>query len=397
LETSEQLFVTFDMRIADVTNGSDGSWRFYVGHGPGNSAAVELFFNGKQFFHRSGDSREPLQNLAIGTWNQIQLTLDLRSRRYQGVLRSKQSSLSFEGNFASGWDGTIDYSFIDSYGHLGGVRPAIDVDNYEIRPSRFDNDSQPSLLSNASGVPEKIERANELKKKMTAIRSKISGEMEELNRLLVDGPFEMAYGVTEGTPHSVPIQLRGEPSLAGETVSRGFLKVLGKETLPPETVGSGRLQLAHWLTHSDNPLTARVMVNRIWQYHFGTGLVKTPNDFGLRGMAPTHPELLDYLATEFVRAGWSMKSMHRMIMLSETYQQSSQSPINESDVRNLYTHFSRRRLSAEEIRDAILMVSGELDRETGKEHPFPSPITWGFSQHGPFKFIPNRKPGLAGF
>jgi hypothetical protein len=129
------------------------------------------------------------------------------------------------------------------------------------------------------------------------------------------------------------------------------------------------------------------MVNRIWQYHFGTGLVKTPNDFGLRGLAPTHPELLDYLATEFVRARWSVKSMHRMIMLSETYQQSSTSPTSESDVRNLYTHFARRRLSAEEIRDAILMVSGELDRETGKDHPFPSPISWGFSQHGPFNAV----------
>ncbi|MFY7874028.1 MAG: DUF1553 domain-containing protein, partial [Pirellula sp.] len=318
LETSEQLFATFDMRIADVTNGGDGSWRFYVGHGPGDSAAVELFFNGKQFFQRSGDSREPLQNLTLGAWNQIQLTLDLRSKRYQGVLRSEQSSLSFEGDFASGWDGTIDYSFIDSYGHLGGVRPAIDVDNYEIQPSRFDNDSQPGLLSNASGVSEKIERANDLKKKMTAIRSKIAGEMEELNKLLVDGPFEMAYGVTEGTPHSVPIQLRGEPTLAGDTVPRGFLQVLGQETLPPETAGSGRMQLARWLTRSDNPLTARVMVNRIWQYHFGTGLVKTPNDFGLRGMAPTHPELLDYLATEFVRARWSAKSMHRMIMQCKT-------------------------------------------------------------------------------
>jgi hypothetical protein len=98
-----------------------------------------LFFNGKQFFHRSGDSRDPVQPLAFGAWNQIQLTLDLRSKRYQGVLRAGPSSIPFEGDFASGWDGTVDYSFIDSYGHLGGVRPAIDVDNYEIRSSRFDN------------------------------------------------------------------------------------------------------------------------------------------------------------------------------------------------------------------------------------------------------------------
>ena len=93
--------------------------------------------------------------------------------------------------------------------------------------------------------------------------------------------------------------------------------------LPEDMSGSGRLELAQWLTRPDNPLTARVMVNRIWQYHFGRGLVKTPNDFGVRGMPPTHPELLDHLATEFVRSGWSIKAMHRLIMLSATYQQAS--------------------------------------------------------------------------
>jgi hypothetical protein len=188
--------------------------------------------------------------------------------------------------------------------------------------------------------------------------------------------------------------LRGEPSQLGDEVPRGFIKVLGNDTLPQNTAGSGRVELAKWLTRPDNPLTARVMVNRIWQYHFGQGLVKTPNDFGVRGLPPTHSELLDYLALEFVRNGWSIKSMHRLIMLSSTYQQSS-SPVPTQieskpvsvDTHNLYTQFHRRRLSAEEIRDSILSISGELDREPAKEHPFPSPIDWGYTQHGPFTAI----------
>jgi hypothetical protein len=158
-------------------------------------------------------------------------------------------------------------------------------------------------------------------------------------------------------------------------------------------LGSGRLELAQWLTRLDNPLIARVMVNRIWQYHFGRGLVKTPNDFGVRGIPPTHPKLLDHLATQFTQAGWSVKSMHRLIMLSATYQQSSLADMTQSqpttvaDTSGLYALFSRRRLGAEEIRDAILAVSGELDSTPAHEHPFPPPTSWGYSQHSPFSAV----------
>jgi len=109
--------------------------------------------------------------------------------------------------------------------------------------------------------------------------------------------------------------------------------------------------------------------------------VKTPNDFGVRGQPPTDPALLDHLAAQFLRSGWSIKSMHRMIMLSATYQQSANSSAD------FYAGFSRRRLSAEEIRDAVLTVSGELDLTPAREHPFPSPLTWGYTQHGPFSAI----------
>src|SRR5439155_2154426 len=113
---------------------------------------------------------------------------------------------------------------------------------------------------------------------------------------------------------------------------RGFLQILGGQQVPADYRGSGRDLLASWVADQKNPLTARVMVNRIWQYHFGKGLVQTPNDFGSRGKAPTHPELLDYLASRFVEGGWSVKKMHRMIMLSRVYQLSSEDNANNAAV-----------------------------------------------------------------
>ncbi len=135
---------------------------------------------------------------------------------------------------------------------------------------------------------------------------------------------KVAYAVSEDKPADTRLQQRGEPTKLGDVVPRKFLDVLGGHMLSAgEAKNSGRLQLAQWLTDPQNPLTARVMVNRIWQYHFGSGLVKTPSDFGTRGQPPTHPELLDYLASRFMQEGWSIKQMHRLMMLSRTYQLSS--------------------------------------------------------------------------
>ncbi len=149
---------------------------------------------------------------------------------------------------------------------------------------------------------------------------------------------------------------------------RGFPRILTGEHRSPITEGSGRLQLADWLARPDHPLTARVMVNRIWQHHFGEGLVRTPNDFGERGERPTHPELLDYLAARFVESGWSMKAMHRLIMLSSAYQQSSRADADglAGDPENrLFGRMNRRRLDAEAIRDSLLAVAGRLDDRRG--------------------------------
>jgi len=162
--------------------------------------------------------------------------------------------------------------------------------------------------------------------------------------------------------------IRGDPKKLGKSVPRGFPKILTGEREERITEGSGRLQLADWLTRPENPLTARVMVNRIWQHHFGEGLVRTPNDFGERGERPTHPELLDYLAARFVESGWSVKAMHRLIMRSAVYQQSSRvsaAALARDPDNRLFGRMNRQRLEAEAIRDSLLSVSGRLDVTRG--------------------------------
>ncbi len=191
----------------------------------------------------------------------------------------------------------------------------------------------------------------------------------------------VAYAVVEGQAKNTRLQKRGEPTDLGDEIPRKFLDVLGGQTLQDGKT-SGRRELAAWLSSPTNPLTARVFVNRVWQGHFGRGLVTTPNDFGSRGSPPTHPELLDHLATEFIRSGWNVNALHRRIMLSATYQMSSTPGVAAPP--ELYAAFPRRRLTAEELRDALLLVSGQLDSLPGEAHPFPPESTWGFTQHGPF-------------
>ncbi len=198
---------------------------------------------------------------------------------------------------------------------------------------------------------------------------------------------EKAYAVSEGKISDAKIQKKGDPGALGETVPRGFLQILGGQKLPAAEQGSGRAELADWLTDPKNPLTARVMVNRIWQHHFGRGIVETVNDFGSRGKAPTHPELLDFLATRFAQSGWSIKKMHKLMMLSQTYQLATTDDAKNlsADANNdLCWRFNRRRLDAEEIRDAMLSVSGSLDATRGEQHPFPAEKDWRFTQHTPF-------------
>ena len=166
----------------------------------------------------------------------------------------------------------------------------------------------------------------------------------------------------------VPIHQRGKYDSLGEVVPRRMPQFLAGREQSLITSGSGRLELARWLASAENPLTARVIVNRVWQHHFGKGLVGTPNNFGVLGEKPTHPELLDWLTHWFIEQGWSLKKLHQLILLSATYQQSSiqAEAIVQRDVENrLYTRMSARRLEAEPIRDAMLKVAGRLDENKG--------------------------------
>ncbi len=229
---------------------------------------------------------------------------------------------------------------------------------------------------------------NELDAQLIEVKAKLEDDRTKLRKLENRMPqVEKAYAVVDAKPADVKIQRKGNPNDLGEKVPRGFLQVLGGQTLGTNTTGSGRLELAKWLTDPKNPLTARVFVNRIWEHHFGRGIVKTPNDFGTRGEAPTHPELLDFLAARFVEGGWSIKKMHRLIMLSSAYQMSCMENPQTTTIdpnNDLYFHFNRRRLDAEEVRDAILATSGALDRKMPAAHPFAPEKDWRYTQHTPF-------------
>jgi hypothetical protein len=187
-------------------------------------------------------------------------------------------------------------------------------------------------------------------------------------------PLPVAMGLQDaaGPPPNTFLLERGELSQRGDEVRPGFPVVLvpdGKSL--PEKPGR-RAALARWVASPDNPLTARVMVNRLWQHHFGRGLVATPNDFGVRGERPTHPELLDWLASEFVASGWSIKHIHRLMMLSATYQQSTLAKPQAAAADNrLFSRMNRPRLEGEIIRDSLLAVSGRLNRAMGGPGVFP--------------------------
>lgn len=169
-------------------------------------------------------------------------------------------------------------------------------------------------------------------------------------------------------PTDLKVYVRGNPSRHGEPAPRRFLRILAGADAPKFTRGSGRIDLAEAIANPTNPLTARVLANRIWQQHFSRGIVATPSNFGLVGDRPSHPELLDYLATRFISNGWSIKQLHREIMLSQTYQRASSSNAqNESiDPENKWLwRVSRRRLQVESFRDTILSVAGTLDLKMG--------------------------------
>jgi hypothetical protein len=178
--------------------------------------------------------------------------------------------------------------------------------------------------------------------------------------------------ITEGAVGDTNLLLKGDPKQRGEIVPRRFPLVLAGDSQPPLaklTRQSGRLELANWVADAKNPLTARVMANRVWQRLMGRGIVASPNDFGTQGDAPTHPELLDYLAVRFVQSGWSVKALIREIVLSRTYQQASRTSkdIIAADLENvLWTRAPFQRMTFEQIHDNLHAVAGALDLSTPK-------------------------------
>lgn len=203
---------------------------------------------------------------------------------------------------------------------------------------------------------------------------KAKDEMRQLRNKLIrveirpDAPPRAMALLDKPQPVQSRVFIRGNPGRPGEVVPRRFLSVLSGGNPKPFEQGSGRLELARAIASKDNPLTSRVMVNRIWAHHFGAGLVRTPGDFGVKGDAPTHPELLDWLASRFVEEGWSLKKLHRLIMLSSAYQQSSDADARtlEADPENrLVSRMNRRRLDFEAFRDSMLAVAGCLETTMG--------------------------------
>jgi hypothetical protein len=235
-----------------------------------------------------------------------------------------------------------------------------DADQETLRQFLYADGSPPNVpvneLQRLFDVPS-IERVRALQRRV-----------DELDATHPGAPPRAMSLVDRPTPHNPRVFVRGNPGNPGPEVPRQFLEILAGENRKPFEKGSGRLELAQAIASPENPLTARVMVNRIWLHHFGQGLVRTPSDFGLRADPPTHPELLDYLAARFIEEGWSIKTVHRWIMLSSAFQQSSDDHPEYAvkDPNNfLLWKMNRRRLELEPMRDTMLAISGKLDLTSG--------------------------------
>lgn len=240
----------------------------------------------------------------------------------------------------------------------------------------WSSDAQPAPSFTIAGLTtEEAQEANRLLEEKQTLESKIKATQNG----------QKAFAGSFRKPDDIHLLRRGDPEQPAESVTPAVLSALGELTLPNSSAEQERrAALADWIANSRNPLTARAMTNRIWQWHFGVGLVKTANDFGRNGAKPSHPQLLDWLAQEFIRSGWSIKHMHRLIVLSSTYRQSTEhntkAAIVDADVRLLWRYPSRR-LEAEAIRDCMLAVSGRLNLKMGGR---------GFN-------LFNKRGGLTGF
>ncbi|MBL9154652.1 MAG: PSD1 domain-containing protein [Verrucomicrobiales bacterium] len=380
----QPIHFTIDFRtLAPVPAEATGAYRFYLGSGVATSAAVDVSITASEIAIRQGGGWETIRRLEPGTWQTLRLTIDPAAKTLSGVVGRPGDLTAFSGKaLGATWNGTIDTFICDGIGHVAGPAPVRDLDNLGLQAGK-------PFGEPGSGPVTAPKPPADLTERVKSLDAAIAAAQKVRDEAAARELYPVAYGVSEGAPVNARVQLRGEPEKPGAEVPRRFLTLLGGDPVPPEG-GSGRLALADWLTRPSNPLTARVFVNRVWQWHFGQGLVTTPSDFGLRGDPPSHPELLDWLTARFVESGWSVKALHRLMLNSRTYRQSS-----ADDAANLKIdpanrwlwRYARRPLDAESIRDAMLAVSGLLNRSPGGPHPFPPVTTWAYTIHRPFHEI----------
>jgi len=235
--------------------------------------------------------------------------------------------------------------------------------------------SAPTSEKKSAGLPESVGKNSPDKDALTTRRDEIDAQLKKLGDSIKHADFfkdktPKAFAMSDGPkPADMPVYVRGNPYAPSTVVPRGTLRVASWDKFPVIPAGqSGRLQFADWLADKRNPLTARVTVNRIWQKLFGTGIVPSVDYFGTRGDVPTNPELLDHLASRFMRGGWSQKAFLRSLVLSRTYRLSSSNDAlaMKLDPENkLFWRMNRQRLDAEALRDSMLAISGELTRDSG--------------------------------
>jgi hypothetical protein len=268
--------------------------------------------------------------------------------------------------------GGLDYYDTNLLLSLGGVAGPDAKTAAKIAKTKTALEKARAELLELSENPDKIPAGPMREKLMTAARQKVNKVQQELVLLSDPASFgPVCMGVREAqTVGDCDIRIRGEAEKLGPTVPRGFLSAFEVPGAPKiDPAHSGRLELARWLTHEKNPLTARVIVNRAWHHLFGAGLVASVDNFGVTGEAPSHPELLDHLATRFMSDGWSIKKLIRALVLTRAYQLAGDAPeanVQLDPANRLVWRHSPRRLSAEEIRDAMLAASGQLDRSRVK-------------------------------
>ena len=287
---------------------------------------------------------------------------------------------------ATAFEGTAPESFEDLAAIYGKVFATVDAQGRDYVKACSASKSEPisgfdATTTQLLNAPFKVEAGGKLS--TDGLRESIAGWPQQMrnkgnfifgkinNHLLThDGAPRRAMVVADrSNPQDTAVMIRGQADVRGDVVPRSFLEVLtpGRKRQPFKN-GSGRLELAKAIADKSNPLTARVMVNRVWMHHFGEGFVRTPDDLGTQAEAPTHPELLDYLSSYFVEQGWSLKKLHKLIMLSKVYQESSYTvPAHETiDPENrLLWRANVRRLDFEAMRDTLLLLSGKLDKTIG--------------------------------